>query len=61
MGFDLNAVEQTNRRHFGLITMRERAKSLNGRLTIETQPGQGTCVTLFVPQGNSSRIESGAS
>lgn len=49
IGFDLNSVEQTNARHFGLITMRERAKSLNGRLTIETAPGQGTCVTLFVP------------
>jgi signal transduction histidine kinase len=49
VGFDLNAVEQTNSRHFGLITMRERAKSLNGRLTIHTQPGQGTCITLFVP------------
>jgi signal transduction histidine kinase len=49
IGFDLNAVEQTNARHFGLITMRERAKSLNGRLNIQTQPGQGTCVNLSVP------------
>ena len=47
--FDLNAVEQVNSRHFGLITMRERAKNLNGRLTIQTQPGKGTCVTLVIP------------
>jgi signal transduction histidine kinase len=49
IGFDLNAAEQVNSQHFGLITMRERAKSLNGRLTILTQPGHGTCVTLSVP------------
>ncbi|MBZ0279994.1 MAG: GAF domain-containing sensor histidine kinase [Anaerolineae bacterium] len=49
IGFDLNAVEQINSRHFGLITMRERAKSLNGRLSIRTQPGQGTSITLSVP------------
>lgn len=49
IGFDLSAVEQINSRHFGLITMRERAKSLNGRLTIQTQPGHGTSITLFVP------------
>jgi signal transduction histidine kinase len=49
LGFDLNRVEQTNSHQFGLITMRERAKSLNGRLTIQTQPGHGTCVTLAVP------------
>jgi signal transduction histidine kinase len=55
IGFDLNAVEQVNTRHFGLITMRERAKRLNGRLTIRTQPGHGTCVTLFVPLQSSNR------
>jgi signal transduction histidine kinase len=49
VGFDLSAVEEVNSRHFGLITMRERAKRLNGRLNILTQPGHGTCVTLFVP------------
>ncbi len=49
IGFDLNTVEQINSRHFGLITMRERAKSLNGRLSIRTQPGQGTSITLSVP------------
>jgi signal transduction histidine kinase len=48
-GFDLEAVETISNGHFGLITMRERAKSLNGRLLIDAQPGQGTCVTLSVP------------
>lgn len=49
VGFDLNAVEQTHSRHFGLITMRERAKSLNGLLNIQTQPGYGTCINLVIP------------
>jgi len=49
VGFDLDAVEQINSSHFGLITMRERAKGLNGRLTIQTQSGYGTCIRLFVP------------
>jgi len=48
-GFDLETVEKTSDGHFGLITMRERAKSLNGRLTIDAQPGRGACVTLAVP------------
>lgn len=49
IGFDLNTVEKNNNGHFGLITMRERAKSLNSHLTIKTQRGQGTCITLCVP------------
>lgn len=48
-GFDMNQINKDNRYHFGLITMQERAKSLEGNLTIETQPGQGTCVTLCIP------------
>lgn len=49
IGFDLDEIEQTDRRHFGLITMRERTKSLNGRLHIETQPGHGTRICLSIP------------
>lgn len=49
IGFDLNAVEHINSRNFGLITMRERAKRLNGRLNIQTEPGHGTYITLAVP------------
>jgi signal transduction histidine kinase len=49
IGFDLHSVEKTNISHFGLITMRERAKSLKGHLSIDAQPGRGTCVTLYAP------------
>lgn len=49
IGFDLATVERTNTLHFGLITMRERAKSLNGHLEIQTESGRGTSVLLSVP------------
>ncbi|MCX7708101.1 MAG: GAF domain-containing sensor histidine kinase [Anaerolineae bacterium] len=35
--------------HLGLIGMRERARLLGGHLTIQTQPGKGTKVTVTVP------------
>lgn len=57
IGFDLNTVEQFDSPHFGLITMRERAKSMNGNLIIQSQPGQGTCITLSLPlQGNEPKL-----
>jgi signal transduction histidine kinase len=49
IGFDLDAVEQITGSHFGLITMRERAKRLHGRLTILTRPGHGTQIKLVMP------------
>jgi signal transduction histidine kinase len=38
-----------SRGHFGLQTMRERADSVGGTLTITSQPNQGTSVTLSLP------------
>jgi signal transduction histidine kinase len=35
--------------HFGLVGMDERAKRLDGRLTIESVPGAGTCVQVEIP------------
>ncbi|MEJ5198108.1 MAG: GAF domain-containing sensor histidine kinase, partial [Anaerolineae bacterium] len=35
--------------HLGLIGMRERARLLGGTLSIQTQPGRGTKVTISVP------------
>ena len=48
-GFDLAAVQQLHNGSFGLLSMRERAESLGGRLTIQTQPERGTQVELVVP------------
>jgi signal transduction histidine kinase len=38
--------------HFGLLGMRERAAGLNGTLTMETQPGEGTTINLWLPLTN---------
>ncbi|HLH62595.1 MAG TPA: sensor histidine kinase [Ktedonobacteraceae bacterium] len=35
--------------HLGLRSMHERATKLGGTLTIESQPGQGTCVRARIP------------
>lgn len=59
IGFDSGIIEQSNTHKFGLITMGERAKSLNGRLSIQTKPGQGTCINLSVPIQHNYRKEIG--
>lgn len=48
IGFDLNTADASHR-HFGLTTMRERANSSNGSLSIQTLPGAGTRILLCVP------------
>lgn len=40
--------------HLGLIGMRERARLLGGNLSIQTQPGRGTKVTITVPMPSAS-------
>ncbi len=41
----------TDRGHFGLIGMRERAELIGARLVIHSSPGQGTTVALILPIG----------
>jgi signal transduction histidine kinase len=49
-GFDPGLFEGLDDgRHLGLRTMRERAESVGGTLTVESQPGQGTRVVLALP------------
>ncbi|MDQ7028292.1 MAG: sensor histidine kinase [Ardenticatenia bacterium] len=50
-GFDLKQVRHRygERTSLGLVNMEERADMINGVLTIETAPGKGTAVKLFVP------------
>ena len=40
-----------NKKTFGLIGMRERVTILGGRLEIDGQPDQGTCITGWLPLG----------
>ncbi|MBI5842826.1 MAG: sensor histidine kinase [Chloroflexi bacterium] len=46
IGFDSNARTPTG--HFGLVGMKERAELAGGRLTIESEKGRGTKVTLKI-------------
>jgi signal transduction histidine kinase len=49
VGFDLNA-PGTDPDHWGLKSMRERARAIGGMLHVETAPGAGTRVTAEVPR-----------
>lgn len=50
-GFDVAEVEGSydERTSLGLVNMRERARLINGDLTIESGPKQGTTITLTAP------------
>lgn len=47
IGFD--AVATAPRGHSGMLSMRERAELLGGSVTVESQPGCGTRILVFVP------------
>ncbi len=49
VGFD----PEVAKRGLGLVSMRERADSVGGALTVRTEPGQGTVIELEVPGGRS--------
>jgi two-component system sensor histidine kinase DegS len=59
-GFELETVQQNGLGHLGLFSMRERAERLHGRLTIQSQSGQGTTVELTIPIQASLFEESGS-
>ncbi|GAA3189331.1 histidine kinase [Dactylosporangium siamense] len=50
-GFDTARPVKTAQRRLGLASMRERARSVGGRLTVASKPGAGTTVTMEVPGG----------
>ncbi len=47
-GFDPGAVRRAGR-HLGLVSMRDRAQAVGGRLTLTSAPGRGTVIELEVP------------
>lgn len=51
MGFDVNAVTEAydKRGSLGMINLRERTELVNGLLNIQSQPGKGTIVQVYVP------------
>lgn len=49
-GFDPTATRQAGR-HLGLVSMRDRASGVGGRLTVESEPGKGTTIEMEIPGG----------
>ncbi|MEW2520720.1 GAF domain-containing sensor histidine kinase [Actinacidiphila alni] len=49
-GFDPSAVRRAGR-HLGLVSMRDRASGVGGRLTVQSEPGKGTVIEMEVPGG----------
>jgi two-component system nitrate/nitrite sensor histidine kinase NarX len=51
-GVGFNPLAEVQDGHFGLNNMQERAKECNAQLIIDSQPDQGTRVTLSIPYEN---------
>ncbi|MFJ2651762.1 GAF domain-containing sensor histidine kinase [Streptomyces sp. NPDC087420] len=49
-GFDPRAVRRAGR-HLGLVSMRDRAGGVGGRLSVQSAPGRGTTIEMEVPGG----------
>jgi signal transduction histidine kinase len=56
-GFDAASTDLEPGDHYGLIGMRERVKHIGGKLTVKSQPGAGTEVTIQFPRKTSGVIE----
>jgi signal transduction histidine kinase len=48
-GFDVQGERKPD--SFGLVSMRERAEAMDGRLTVRSEPGDGTTVEVTMPNG----------
>lgn len=48
-GFDLGAIDPIS--GFGLRNMQERAADIHASLEIDTAPGEGTCISVILPDG----------
>jgi PAS domain S-box-containing protein len=53
-GFDMNQIT----RSVGLFSMEERARAVDGEITITSKPGSGTTVILEIPEGLGGPIKS---
>jgi len=53
-GFDLKTVQENN----GLRSIKRRAEKINASLSLKSEIGNGTCVTLVVSFGRHKKIKS---
>ena len=58
-GFNLESRPGTSEGHFGLSGMSERAKRINGQLTLHSTPGSGTSIEVTFPTCPESPTEAG--
>ena len=50
VGFDVNTPAAPEKQHIGISNVRDRIESMcGGTLSVESTPGEGTCVTIRVP------------
>jgi signal transduction histidine kinase len=59
VGFDPAALGRAGFPRFGLATMRERAEAIGGSLTIASEAGRGTRVTIQIPTKTNGVTEGG--
>ena len=50
-GFDVDEPNVSERRHFGLQFMRERAELIGARFEVRSSPNLGTAVSMTIPPG----------
>lgn len=55
VGFNLKLFLKKNTRHYGILTMQERAQLIDGTLIVMSKPGKGTIVKGFFPFGRKPR------
>jgi|GEM_PF-5479961 len=58
VGFNPKLILKKNSRHYGILTMQERAQLIDGTLFIMSKPGKGTIVKGFFPLGRKPRTPS---
>lgn len=51
VGFDVQAVSSSyeNRGSLGMVNLRERTELVNGLLNVQSEPGQGTLIQVYIP------------
>ena len=55
LGFDPAAIDAAEGKHIGIRNVRERLeKQCGGTLTLDSRPGEGTTVTVFIPASRNS-------
>ena len=58
VGFDINNLDTDDKVHIGLKNIKNRIEEcVNGTVSIESQVGKGTCITITIPQTNNKETK----